>query len=77
MLISSGLITVYPASVAGTVSADQVICSGQSPSNITLTGYTGTIQWQVSTDNSTFSNTFNLSSSGVQLTDSVLNLKNT
>ena len=52
----SGLITVYPASVAGTVSADQVICSGQSPSNITLTGYTGTIQWQVSTDNSTFSN---------------------
>jgi hypothetical protein len=49
-------VTVNPASVPGTVSANQTICSGQTPSNITLTGNTGTIQWQVSTDNNNFTN---------------------
>jgi subtilisin-like proprotein convertase family protein len=49
-------ITVNPTSVAGSVSANQTICAGTTPANITLTGNTGTIQWQVSTDNSTFSN---------------------
>ena len=49
-------VTVNPASVAGTVSANQTICSGQTPTNITLTGNTGTIQWQVSTDNNSFTN---------------------
>jgi hypothetical protein len=52
----SGLIKVSPVSVAGTVSADQAICSGLQPGNITLTGYTGTIQWQVSSDNNSFTN---------------------
>lgn len=52
----SGAITVSPISVSGTASANQTICSGTSPSAITLTGFTGAIQWQVSTDNSTFSN---------------------
>ena len=50
------IITVNPASVAGTVSANQTICSGSQPASIILTGNTGTIQWQSSTDNSSFSN---------------------
>ncbi|MFA9191998.1 T9SS sorting signal type C domain-containing protein [Flavobacterium sp. FZUC8N2.13] len=49
-------VTVNPNSVGGTASASQSICSGSTPSNISLSGYTGTIQWQVSTNNSTFTN---------------------
>ncbi|GGC94935.1 hypothetical protein GCM10011508_22660 [Flavobacterium lutivivi] len=49
-------ITVNPTSVAGTASANQTICSGSTPANITLTGSTGTIQWQSSTNNVTFTN---------------------
>ncbi len=48
--------TVSPTSVAGTASVNQTICSGQIPSALTLTGNTGSIQWQSSTDNNTFSN---------------------
>ncbi|WP_313804458.1 hypothetical protein [Flavobacterium sp.] len=47
-------ITVNPT--AGTVSSDQSICSGTQPANIVLSGSTGTIQWQRSTDNVTFVN---------------------
>lgn len=46
--------TVYPPSAAGTVSTNQTICSGTAPNQLSLTGYVGTIQWQWSTDNSTF-----------------------
>ena len=49
------IVTVNPTSVAGTVSANQTICSGSQPAAITLTGNTGTIQWQSSTDNVSFS----------------------
>jgi len=42
------------ASVAGTISANQAICSNSQPASVTLTGNTGTIQWQSSTDNVTF-----------------------
>ena len=52
---SNALLTVSPVSVAGTVSSDQAICSGSTPSSITLSGNTGSIQWQVSTDNTSFS----------------------
>ena len=48
--------TVNPAVVAGTASSHQTIASGTSPLAITLTGSTGTIQWQSSTDNVTFAN---------------------
>ncbi|WP_167443835.1 T9SS sorting signal type C domain-containing protein [Flavobacterium cutihirudinis] len=41
-------LSVSAVSVAGSVSANQTICSGTSPGNITLTGNTGAIQWQVS-----------------------------
>lgn len=37
-------------------SSDQTICSGTSPSDITLSGNFGTVQWQVSSDNSNWSN---------------------
>ncbi|MBB4800211.1 gliding motility-associated-like protein [Flavobacterium nitrogenifigens] len=47
-------VTVGNGSVAGTVSSAQTICSGTSPQDLTLTGYTGTIQWQSSTNNSLF-----------------------
>jgi hypothetical protein len=49
-------ITVDPLSVGGTASADQTICYNTQPANLTLTGHVGTIQWQVSPDNSAWSN---------------------
>jgi hypothetical protein len=49
-------VTVNPTSIAGTVSSNQTICSGSQPASITLTGNTGTIQWQSSTDNNSFIN---------------------
>jgi hypothetical protein len=60
---NSALLTVNTASVAGTVSADQGICSNASATNITLTGNTGTIQWQVSSDNSSFADITNATTS--------------
>nr|WP_315148446.1 M14 family zinc carboxypeptidase [uncultured Flavobacterium sp.] len=48
------IVTVNPTSVAGTVSSNQAICSNSQPESVTLTGNTGTIQWQSSTDNLTF-----------------------
>lgn len=47
---STATITVDPLSVGGTATATaSTICQGSS-SSITLTGYTGTIQWQESVD---------------------------
>jgi hypothetical protein len=51
----SGAITVVAASLGGTASTNQIICSGTQPANITLAGSAGAIQWQVSTDNVSFS----------------------
>ena len=48
--------TSNPAAVAGTASYSQTICWNTAPSAITLTGSIGTIQWQSSTDNVTFTN---------------------
>ena len=47
-------ITVYPPSIAGNITGVASVCSGNSPSDLTLSGYTGSIQWQSSTDNLTF-----------------------
>ncbi len=41
-------------SIAGTISANQVICSNSQPSSLNLIGNTGTIQWQSSIENITF-----------------------
>jgi len=40
--------TVFGSSVAGTVSGNQSVCPG-APATVTLSGYTGTIQWQTTT----------------------------
>ena len=53
---TTSIITILPASIAGTVSSNQTICINSAPSNITLTGSAGAIQWQSSIDNSTFTN---------------------
>jgi gliding motility-associated-like protein len=52
----SSRITVSPVSVAGAASAaNATICDGSSTS-VSLTGYTGNIQWQSSTDGTNWSN---------------------
>lgn len=48
---ASKTITVTPAPIAGTVSSDQSICSG-NPNDLTTTGSFGTLQWQSSTTSS-------------------------
>ena len=48
---NSILITITPASIGGIVNSDQTICTGTSPSNLTLTGNVGSIQWEVSSNN--------------------------
>jgi hypothetical protein len=56
--------TVYEAT-AGTAASDQTICYGYSPSGLTLTGSVGTIQWQVSTNNTTWSDISGASSASL------------
>ncbi|WP_298116417.1 hypothetical protein [Flavobacterium sp.] len=46
--------TVTPIPVVGTISSDQLVCSGTTPSDISLTGSTGSIQWQSSNDGINF-----------------------
>jgi len=50
----SQVITVDPLTVAGTASSNQTIQPGATPSNLSLTGNVGAIQWQSSSDNSTW-----------------------
>ncbi|MEI6576041.1 MAG: hypothetical protein WCO63_07695 [Bacteroidota bacterium] len=45
---------VYEAT-AGTAASDQSVCSGNTPSDLSLSGSSGTIQWQVSSDGNTWS----------------------
>lgn len=52
--VATGTATVSSASVAGSISGTTTICSGNT-TTLTLAGYTGTIQWQSSADNSTWS----------------------
>jgi len=60
---SSGKVQITYAATGGTASSNQTICSGTQPANITLSSYAGTIQWQVSTDNSNWSNITNATAS--------------
>ena len=53
---SNGQVVIEYTAVAGTASASQTICSGNLASDLSLTGFSGTIQWQVSSDNVNFSN---------------------
>ncbi|MGN6531536.1 MAG: beta strand repeat-containing protein [Ginsengibacter sp.] len=48
---SVATITVSPASVGGTVSSSQAICSGSTPADLSLAGNTGNVvKWQKATD---------------------------
>ncbi len=51
-------ITVNPASVGGSISGGASVCTGTNSTTLTLSGYTGSIQWQKSTTSATtgFSN---------------------
>ena len=51
----SGSITIVPSSIGGTASGSSTVCSGTNSSQLSLSGNTGSIQWQVSSDNSSFS----------------------
>ena len=54
---SVGLSTTVNPFAAGTASADQTIASGTAPLPLTISGQQGAaIRWQMSTDNSTFTN---------------------
>ena len=59
-------ITVNPTSVGGTVTGGGVVCSAGVAGTLKVTGYTGTIQWQYSTDNSTWFNAPFNATSGYQ-----------
>jgi fibronectin-binding autotransporter adhesin len=48
--------SAVPAAVAGNINGAATVCSGTNSTTLTLSGYTGTIQWQSSTNNATFNN---------------------
>jgi gliding motility-associated-like protein len=50
------MIAVNPTSVAGSIAGATTVCSGTNSTVLTLSGNTGTIQWQSSIDNVTFTN---------------------
>jgi hypothetical protein len=52
----SGLFRVDPTIQKGTVSSNQIVCHNTNASDVSITGNTGTIQWQRSTDNSNWTN---------------------
>ncbi len=54
--VATRAVTVDPPSVAGTISGAATVCSGTNSTTLTLSGYTGTIQWQSSTNGSTYTN---------------------
>ncbi len=67
----SGLVTVVAPSVGGIVSSNQTICSGSTPANLVLSGYTGSItKWQKSTNN--FSTSTDISSTSAILTGTTI-----
>lgn len=55
------VLTVYPATVPGTLSASNTVCATSNNGTLTLSGFTGTIlHWELSTDNgNTWSNIVN------------------
>ncbi|MBN3584105.1 hypothetical protein JYB64_17035, partial [Algoriphagus aestuarii] len=60
-------ITINPSAV-GAVSSNQTICSGSSPSNLTIASATGTIQWQRADNLSFTTNVTNLGTNSTTLT---------
>ncbi|MFN7012730.1 MAG: glycine-rich domain-containing protein, partial [Bacteroidia bacterium] len=68
--INSGIITVTVdnPSAMGAVSANQTICSGSSPANMTIASATGTIQWQRADDLAFTTNVTNVGTNATTLT---------
>jgi len=56
VITSPVTIIVNPTAVAGTISGAGSVCSPTNSTTLTLTGYTGNIQWQSSSNNITFTN---------------------
>jgi len=50
---ATGTVTVDPASVGGSIAGSDTVCYGSNNTTLTLSGHTGTIQWQSSTTSST------------------------
>lgn len=65
----NGTITVSPTSVAGTISGAATVCSGTNSTLLTLSGNIGTIQWQSSTDNVTFTTISNAAAASYTATN--------
>lgn len=53
---STATISVDAIAVAGIINGATTVCSGTNNTTLTLNGAAGTIQWQVSSDNTTFNN---------------------
>ena len=52
---TNGDVIIEYTAAAGTASANQTFCAGNAPASLTLSGFIGNIQWQVSSNNSTWS----------------------
>ena len=52
---SNGQVIIQYTAVGGTASSAQTICAGNAPADLTLSGFAGNIQWQVSSNNISFS----------------------
>jgi len=48
-------IIVDPIANAGTISGGSIVCAGVNSTTLTTTGYSGSLQWELSTDGSSFS----------------------
>ena len=49
------VLTIYPTSNAGIIAGATTVCKGINSTVLTLSEYTGNIQWEISTDNVNFS----------------------
>ena len=66
---STGSITIDAISVGGTVSGGSSVCPGSSSTTFTLSGNFGAIQWQSSSNNTTFTNITGANSSSYTAID--------
>lgn len=66
---ATGAFTVAPATVAGTVASDQIICIGTLPSDLVLTGHSGSVvKWQKALDSGFTSGVQDIAITGSTLT---------
>jgi hypothetical protein len=63
------VLTVNPIAIPGTISNNTSVCPGINSTTISLTGNTGAIQWQSSSDNIIYSNISGASNSNLEVTN--------